>query len=58
FFGHLKDEIYYETCTSVQELRLVIDDYMDYYNNERGQWKLKKLTPVSYRSQLLLQPAA
>ncbi|OJF89659.1 hypothetical protein AX762_12050, partial [Alkalibacterium sp. 20] len=42
FFGHLKDEIYYETCTSVQELRLVIDDYMDYYNNERGQWKLKK----------------
>ncbi|WP_371261672.1 IS3 family transposase, partial [Alkalibacterium sp. 20] len=27
-------------------------------NNERGQWKLKKLTPVSYRSQLLLQPAA
>ncbi|WP_082220088.1 IS3 family transposase [Jeotgalibaca dankookensis] len=30
---------------------------MDYYNHERGQWKLKKLTPVSYRDQLLKQVA-
>ncbi|WP_369385554.1 IS3 family transposase, partial [Jeotgalibaca dankookensis] len=26
-------------------------------NHERGQWKLKKLTPVSYRDQLLKQVA-
>ncbi|NFO05094.1 hypothetical protein FDB23_16760, partial [Clostridium botulinum] len=26
---------------------------IDYYNNYRGQWNLKKLTPVKYRNQLL-----
>ncbi|MGL5751435.1 MAG: IS3 family transposase, partial [Paraclostridium sp.] len=30
------------------------DDYMDYYNNHRGQWNLKQLTPVQYRNQLLV----
>ncbi|WP_291648866.1 IS3 family transposase, partial [Clostridium sp.] len=25
----------------------------DYYNNDRCQWNLKKLTPVQYRNQLL-----
>ncbi|MEE0712573.1 IS3 family transposase, partial [Romboutsia timonensis] len=24
-----------------------------YYNNDRCQWNLKKLTPVQYRNQLL-----
>ncbi|RDY23105.1 hypothetical protein CHF27_010100, partial [Romboutsia maritimum] len=28
------------------------DDYMDYYNNDRCQWNLKKLTPTQYRNQL------
>nr|WP_089833110.1 IS3 family transposase [Halolactibacillus halophilus] len=27
---------------------------MDYYNHERDQWNLKKLPPVSYREQYLL----
>ncbi|WP_317115630.1 IS3 family transposase, partial [Clostridium neonatale] len=27
-------------------------DYIDYYNNHRCQWNLKKLTPVEYRNQL------
>ncbi len=57
YFGHLKDEIAYEECCSLEELQTVIADYMEYYNNERGQWKLKKLTPVSYRNQLLKQAA-
>jgi len=26
---------------------------MDYYNNERYQWGIKKMTPVQYRSHLL-----
>jgi len=26
----------------------VIDDYMDYYNNDRYQWKLAKLSPRQY----------
>lgn len=57
YFGHLKDEIPYEECHSLEELQSVIINYMDYYNHERGQWKLKKLTPVSYRDQLLKQVA-
>ena len=32
---------------------ILIDDYIDYYNNDRCQWNLKKLTPVQYRNQLL-----
>ncbi|MGL5577004.1 MAG: IS3 family transposase, partial [Sarcina sp.] len=27
--------------------------YMDYYNNYRPQWNLKKMTPVQYRNHLL-----
>lgn len=33
FFGHMKDEI---------------DNYMDYYNNDRDQWRLAKLSPNQY----------
>lgn len=54
FFGHMKDEIEYKACKSFEELEKVIDDYMDYYNNYRYQWNLKKLTPVKYRNQLLI----
>ncbi|HDR5039375.1 TPA: IS3 family transposase, partial [Bacillus anthracis] len=54
FFGHMKDEINYKDCSSLDELKQVIDDYMEYYNNYRCQWNLKKLTPVQYRNQLLV----
>ncbi|MBT2732258.1 IS3 family transposase [Carnobacterium sp. ISL-102] len=54
FFGHLKDEIEYKDCGNLKELRAIVDDYMDYYNNERGQWNLKKLPSVHYRKQLLM----
>lgn len=53
FFGHMKDEIDYKSCTTLFELEKVIDEYMKYYNNHRYQWNLKKLTPVQYRNQLL-----
>lgn len=53
FFGHMKDEIDYKSCTTFVELQYVIDDYMDYYNNHRCQWNINKLTPVQYRNQLL-----
>ena len=52
FFGHMKDEIDYKSCETIEELKILIDDYMDYYNNERCQWNLKKLTPVQYRNGL------
>ena len=41
FFGHMKDEIDYKSCETIEELKILIDDYMDYYNNERCQWNLK-----------------
>lgn len=54
FFGHMKDEVDYKNCTTIEELKILIDDYMNYYNNDRGQWNLKKLTPIQYRNQLLV----
>lgn len=53
FFGHLKDEVAYKNCITLDELQISIDNYIDYYNNYRCQWNLKKLTPVQYRNQLL-----
>lgn len=37
FFGHMKDEIDYKNCSNFEELKYVINDYMDYYNNHRCQ---------------------
>ena len=54
FFGHMKDEIDYKSCDTFENLHSMIDSYMDYYNNYRYQWGLKKLTPVQYRNQLFV----
>ena len=48
FFGHMKDEIDLSKCKTFDEVRTIIDDWMDYYNNERYQWNLAKLSPVEY----------
>lgn len=50
FFGHMKDEIAYEIskCTEFAEVKAVVDDWMDYYNNDRHQWGLLKLSPKEY----------
>lgn len=53
FFGHLKDESSIKACTSLDELRKEIKQYMIYYNHYRYQWNLKKMTPVQYRDHLL-----
>lgn len=54
FFGHMKDEIDYKNCNTFEELQILVDDYIDYYNNFRYQWNLKKLTPIQFRNQLLM----
>lgn len=54
FFGHMKDELDYNSCQSFKQLRLAIDDYMRYYNHERKQWTRNKMTPVAYRNHLLI----
>ena len=53
FFGHMKDEVPYKNANSLAELKYMIDDYMDHYNNTRKQWTLKKMTPAAYRSHLI-----
>lgn len=52
FFGHLKDEVDYKTCKNVSEVKLKIKKYVDYYNNQRPQWGLKKKTPAEARVKL------
>ena len=50
FFGHMKDEIKYEIAM-MKDFSLVkakIDDWIDYYNNDRYQWELAKLSPKEY----------
>lgn len=57
FFGHLKDELDYQSCISFDDLRLAINEYMTYYNYERKQWTRNKMTPVQYRNHLLARDA-
>lgn len=52
FFGHMKDEIHLERCNSFKDLTHEIDDYIDYYNNDRYQWDLAKLSPNQYAEYL------
>ena len=46
----MKDEIMDKiaACESFDEASLILDNYMDYYNNDRGQWQLAKLSPNEY----------
>ena len=50
FFGHMKDEIgsAMAQVSSFDEAKALIDDWMDYYNNDRGQWLLAKLSPNEF----------
>ncbi len=50
FFGHMKDEIKYEIAMmkTFDEVKAKIDDWIDYYNNDRYQWELSKLSPKEF----------
>ena len=50
FFGHMKDEIRYEIAVmkTFDEVEAKIDDWIDYYNNDRYQWELSKLSPKEF----------
>ncbi len=50
FFGHMKDHIMYKIAAAecFEEAKAIIDDYMDFYNNDNGIWELAKLTPNEY----------
>ena len=50
FFGHMKDEINVKirACKNIYQVKEVINDWVDYYNNDRYQWNLAKLAPHEY----------
>lgn len=50
FFGHMKEELSDKKTTwnSFEEVCESIHDWIDYYNNDRGQWGLNKLTPKEF----------
>ena len=50
FFGHMKDELRDEIarCQTIGDVLARVDDWMDYYNNDRYQWDLLKLSPREY----------
>lgn len=50
FFGHMKDHISdrVAACTEFSQVQAIIDDYIDYYNNEDYVWELCKLSPNEY----------
>ena len=48
FFGHMKDEIDLSECETFDQVKAVIDDWIDYYNNDRYQWQLAKLSPNEF----------
>ncbi len=50
FYGHMKDEIkgLILEYSSFDEVAVRVNDWIDYYNNDRGQWDLLKLAPSEY----------
>lgn len=52
FFGLLKSELLYlREFSSMEEFKVELEKYIDYYNNKRIKSKLKGLSPVQYRIQ-------
>lgn len=52
FFGHMKDEIDLSGCATSHEIWEAISRWADYYNNERYQWDLARLSPAEYYNYL------
>ncbi|SDC53920.1 Integrase core domain-containing protein, partial [Melghirimyces thermohalophilus] len=54
FFSHLKAEaLYLHGIQDITETQRCIEEYIQFYNEQRIQRRLKKLTPVEYRRQLV-----
>ena len=53
FFGHFKDECGYQACETIEDLKKMVAEYSDYYNNERGMWEKCRMTPAEYEGYLL-----
>ena len=56
FFGKMKNEMFYGheyEFKTLEHLQKAMEEYIEYYNNERIQVKLKGLTPCQARNQSL-----
>ncbi|SMB85415.1 Transposase and inactivated derivatives, partial [Pasteurella testudinis DSM 23072] len=52
FFGRLKTECFYvRQFDTVDEIEQAVHQYIQYYNAERIQVRLKGLSPIQYRTQ-------
>ena len=47
-FGHMKQEIHINPSDCHSIISAKIDDWVDYYNNDRYQWRLAKLSPAQF----------
>lgn len=57
FFGKMKNEMFYGyeyTFQTLEDLKIAMEEYIEYYNTQRITTKLNGLTPVQYRNQSLL----
>ncbi|MDF9825561.1 transposase InsO family protein [Breznakia sp. PF5-3] len=57
FFGVMKREMFHGhefEFNTLEELEVAMEEYIDYYNNQRIITKLKGLTPVQHRNQSLM----
>lgn len=54
FFGHLKEEMFHHTrYLSAEAFTTALDDYITWFNNNRGHTHCEGLSPVQYRTQAL-----
>jgi transposase InsO family protein len=53
FFGHMKDELNLSACETYEEIHREITNWIDYYNNDRYQWDLNRLSPKEYYTYLI-----
>ena len=52
YFGHMKDECDFSKCSTPEDVKKKVDEYIYYYNYERPQWSRNKMTPVDYEKYL------
>ena len=52
YFGHMKDECDFSKCSTPEDVKKKVDEYIYYYNYERPQWTRNKMTPVDYENYL------
>ncbi len=55
FFGILKSELFYlKKYKSIDQLKNEINEYINYYNNDRIKSNLNKMSPIQYRAHYYL----